>query len=211
MIKINLIAQKRTRKRDKGEETVTLGLLIVLLAGGLVYFLVHRPLASDVEGLQRVTSTLARENREKEAKLKGYTELKEAVKAAEERTKVIMRLDQARATPAHLLHELSTILTPKRTPTMTTAMIKELEKNPNRELSLEWDSKHVWITRFAEEDGEFTLEGGAQSDGDMTQLALRLQASVFFHDVIPQGGQEAVDKESGINYYRFTIVGKVAY
>ena len=74
MIKINLIAQKRARKRDKGEETVTVGFLIVLLAGILIYFLVHRPLAGDIEGLQRVTNDLARENRDKARKEGGGTE-----------------------------------------------------------------------------------------------------------------------------------------
>ena len=46
---------------------------------------------------------------------------------------------------------------------------------------------------------------------DATQLALRMQASMFFDGVRPKGGTEVLDKESGLNYYRFTITGTVRY
>jgi Tfp pilus assembly protein PilN len=187
------------------------GVLIVLIVSALVYFLVHAPLEEELNRLKATNSNLARENSDKEKKLKGYKELKEVVKAAEQRKEGIMRLNDARATPAHLMYELSNILTSKRMPTMTAQMIKEINNNPNRQFSQEWDAKHVWITKFEEKEGKFKLEGGAQSDGDMTQLALRLQASVFFHDVVPADGKEAVDKDSSITFYQFTIVGRVAY
>jgi len=43
----------------------------------------------------------------------------------------------------------------------------------------------------------------------MTQLALRLQASVYFYEVVPVGGNEV--EEDGAVFYKFTITGKVAY
>lgn len=211
MIKINLIPQKRPKRRDKGQESLTVGFLAFLVAGGAVFFLVHGPMVDDIERLENATGNLARENADKEKQVAGLKNLRQAVEAATARKEVIMRLNKARATPAHLMNELSNILTAKRLPTMTTAMIKEIKENPNRELSQEWDPKHVWITKLVEKDGVFTLEGGAQSDGDMTQLALRLQASVYFHDVVPKEGKETLDKDSSITYYKFTIVGKVAY
>ncbi|MCG8421125.1 MAG: PilN domain-containing protein [Proteobacteria bacterium] len=211
MIRINLVPQKRKGPAERGQKSLLLGVILLLAAGTLAYLFVHKPLAEEIETLHSATARLDQDNRDKRNQLKGYKELKEAVKAAEERKKVIARLDNARATPAHMLYELSSILTPRRTPTMTRAMSNEVKENPNRELSPDWDPKHVWITKFSEKNGQFRLDGGSQSDSDMTQLALRLQASVYFHNVVPEGGQESVDKESGITFYKFTIVGKVAY
>ena len=45
----------------------------------------------------------------------------------------------------------------------------------------------------------------------MTQLSKRLAASVYFMDVTPAGGQRMIDRESGLQYYQFTITGRVAY
>jgi len=78
-------------------------------------------------------------------------------------------------------------------------------------LALDWDPKHVWITSFTETAGAFVLEGGAQSDPDVTQLAKRMQASVYFQEVTPRGGERLIDRDTGVTYYRFTITGKVVY
>ena len=57
----------------------------------------------------------------------------------------------------------------------------------------------------------FKLEGGAQNESDITQLAKRLTASVYFADVTPAGAERVSDTASGVNYFRFTLTGKVAY
>ena len=211
MIRINLAPSRRTRHEDRSQQELLAGFLVLLVAGAAVFFLIHRPLEERIEKQQRTNNLLQNQNRAKETKLKDYPKLKAAVESAEKRQEVVLRLNAARATPAHLLRELSQLLTSKQSPTMTAAMIAENEHNPNRTFSREWDAKHVWITSFTETGGDFTLKGGAQSDSDMTQLALRLQSSVFFYEVVPKGGGEVVDRDTGIAYYQFTIVGKVAF
>jgi hypothetical protein len=57
----------------------------------------------------------------------------------------------------------------------------------------------------------FKLEGGAQTESDVAQLSKRLAASVHFLDVSPSGGERVTDQASGVNYYKFTITGRVAY
>jgi len=110
---------------------------------------------------------------------------------------------------------LPDILTPGRMPTMSKAMATRISEgpqgDPNRRFALDWDPRHVWITSFTEKAGAFTFEGGAQSDADVTQLAKRMQASVYFEEVTPRGGERLTDRESGSTYYRFTITGRVVY
>lgn len=211
MIKINLSPQRRPKTTDKGQLSFLVGLLAVVAVCAAVYFLDYKSLSDEVERLRISTDELARANRDKENDLKGFDELKKTIASAEERRDVILRLNRARAVPAHMLHELSRILTRKRLPSMSEEMQQEMVQNPNRELALDWEPANVWITSFKEKDGRFVLKGGALADSDMTQLALRMQASVYFFDVVPEGGKEEVEKTSGSPYYQFTIAGKVAY
>jgi Tfp pilus assembly protein PilN len=212
MLKINLIGQRKSRKRaDKGQQAILLGFTAVIGVAVAVAFLVHLPLQNQIAEQQRVNKELEDQNKKIKATTKDLAKLEATVKAAKEQEQAIVRLREARAVPAWLLWELSNILTRGRQPSVTTQMRERLETDPNRKWQDSWDPKHVWITRFEEKGGRFKLEGGAQADSDMTQLALRLQASMFFDDVQPEGGSEVKARDSGISYYNFVLSGKVRY
>jgi hypothetical protein len=114
-----------------------------------------------------------------------------------------------------VLHELGEILTATKYPTMTEDMAKRTgsgpDSDPNKRFQADWDASHVWLSAFSDTAGVFKLDGGAQSENDVAQLAKRLAASVYFVDVTPAGGERVTDTASGTNYYKFTITGKVAY
>ena len=212
MIKINLLAQRKGKKRsDKGQQSLLVGFLAILFAGALVFLLVHRPLAEEVDRLASSNGKLSRQNQQKKDQLKGFDQLKAAVEALNARKSAIDTLNNARAVPADMLYELSKLLTPNRMPTMTAAMVARMASDPHRKMAPEWDPTHIWVTSFSEKGSVFLLKGGAQSDGDVTQLAKRLEASVFFDDVVPGTGLEREDKNSGVTYYEFTISGRVVY
>ena len=46
---------------------------------------------------------------------------------------------------------------------------------------------------------------------DVTQFVQRLQASVFFAEVVPEVTAAANDATTKVGYYTFTITGKVLY
>ncbi len=211
MIKINLLAQRKTKRADKGQQFMLLGFLVVLVAGALVFFLVHSPMVDEVDRLAAGNRKLTQQNNQKKDQLKDFKRLKAAVDALNARKQAIDTLNSARAVPADMLYELSKVLTPNRRPTMTAAMVERLENDPHRKMAPEWDPKHIWITNFSENRGSFKLKGGAQSDGDVVQLAKRLEASAYFNKIVPAGGKEKEDRNSGISYYDFTITGRVVY
>ena len=213
MIKINLLPHRKkiSRSQSKGEQSVLVGIIAVAAVAAAVYFLVHRPKAEALAAQEETNNKIDRDNKKVEQDIKGLGALRAAIQAAEEQRGAIERLNQARSTPAWLLYELSQILTRGGTPSVTDAMARELESNPNRRWQPSWDPKHVWVTELSENKGTFTLTGGAQSDSDITQLALRLQASMFFDDVKPSKAGSAEDSKSGINYYKFVITGTVRY
>lgn len=216
MIRINLLTKRKTKSRrsEQGERSILIGLLIVIAAGALVFLFIDRGLSERVDDLQAQNAELRAKNKKIKRQTKDLSKVQAAVKAAEEQEKAIKRLREARSTPAWLLWELSHILTRGETgakdPSMTTEMTERLQSDPNRQWQESWDPKHVWITKFQEKNGRFKLEGSAESSSDMTQLALRLQASMFFDEVQPEGGKEVAGKK-GVDYYEFTISGKVRY
>jgi type IV pilus assembly protein PilN len=211
MIRINLLAQRKSKRSERGEQSALFGLLVVIVVGAAVFFLVHRPLEAELASQQQVNHRLQSDNKSIRKRTKHFDELKSAVEVLEAQEQAISQLNAAKATPAWLLDELSRILTPGRQPTMTKAEADRASHDQNRIWDRAWDPKHVWINSFSERKGKFKLKGGAQSDSDMTQLALRLQASAYFLDVLPQTGDQKVDKETGIAYHEFTITGKVRY
>ena len=216
MIKINLLPQKKkAREATPGERDVALGVIAIAALFAGVYFGVHAKKAKTLKDLQHANGELEADNESKRATVEKQKDIEQVVTAEQEREGAIAKLVKAKSVPAHLLQEMGDILTPGRLPTMTKAMAVRVSDgpkgDPNRRFALDWDPKHVWITSFSEKGGKFVLEGGAQSDGDVTQLAKRLQASVYFQEVTPNGGERTTDQAGNISYYTFTISGKVVY
>jgi Tfp pilus assembly protein PilN len=216
MIKINLLpARKAKRVVEPGGQQIYIGVLCLGILGGLVYVTVHRPLKQKYVNLAGVVEGNRQDVDNKAKQVKDYETLKKVVAAAEERSASIDRLMKMKAVPANFLHELGEILTPGRMPTMSTEMTKRVGDGPsgdsNRRFQIDWDPTHVWVTDFEEKEGAFTLKGGAQTDSEMTQFAKRLQASVYFDEVTPQGGERVSDTAASLSYYKFTLTGKVVY
>ncbi|HET6611306.1 MAG TPA: PilN domain-containing protein [Kofleriaceae bacterium] len=215
MIRINLLPGKKVRREsappNQGTVTLIIGLAIIAVLAGGVYLFVHRPMAQEIAKKNRDNAKLTRENGVIKSRTKDYAKLKAQLVTAEEQRTAIERLEAARSVPAWLLNELSTILTPGGVPTMTEETAADVAADPNHAWLKGWDPKHVWIESFTEKEGKFSLSGGALSDADITQLALRLSASVYFTGVVPAKADETVDQDSGITYYDFNITGTVRY
>ena len=218
MIKINLLPQRRVKRGagpDESARSLVVGIVALVAAGVAVAVLVDRPRRARLAELHAANDQLQADIATKNRQLAGYAELKKSAEEAEERFKSIQRLLGAKVVPAHVLHELGEILTTSKYPTMTEDMARRTgngpESDPNKRFQPDWDPSHVWLSGFTDAAGEFKLEGGAATESDITQLAKRLAASVYFADVIPAGGERVADAQTGASYYRFTITGKVVY
>ena len=213
MIKINLLSEGGSRRR-KGSvadrKLISMALVAYAAMGVLVFLFVHRPAAAEVENIEAANAELKKQNDAVAKQTKDLSKVQAAVKSAKEKEKAIEQLRAAKTTPAWFLREMSRILTPGHQPSLTDAMRKRVEADPNRGWSPNWDPKNVWITSFVEKDGEFVMKGAGASHSDMAQLALRLQASMFFKRVTPQGGAEKKIEDAS-SQYEFEISGEVRY
>jgi Tfp pilus assembly protein PilN len=211
MIKINLLPLRKAKRAEKGQEVLAVGLGTFVALGAVVYLVVHKPLQDEIDRGNAEHRKIQASIASLKERTKDFEKLEAAFKQAEGQQGAIDRLQNSRAVPAWFLHELSMVLTSDKQPTMTPDMARRVLEDPNRAWTPGWDPKHVWVESFEETGGQFLLRGGAQSDSDMTQLAFRLQASMYFEDVLPQGGDEVNDPRSGISYYSFTLTGRVVY
>jgi Tfp pilus assembly protein PilN len=219
MIKINLLPQKRARAArmvsDSANRPLAFGIGGLAAAAVLIYIAVDRPKRSQLGELAESNRQLQVEIQQKTKQLEGYAQLKKEAEEADEQYNSIRRLLGAKVVPANVLHELGDVLTPAKNPTMTEDMVRRVgngpDADPNKRFQADWDASHVWLSGFTDTAGDFKLEGGAESEADVTQLAKRLAASAYFVDVTPAGGERVADTTSGTNYYKFTITGKVAY
>jgi len=218
MIKVNLLPSRRAKQKsapsDPSIKQVYAGVAAIAAVGVLVFFAVDRPKRHRLGELQAANAQLQGEINNKHKQLEGYTELKLAAEEAKKRSDSISNLVSSKVVPAHVLHELSKILT-RQGPTMSEGMTRLAgngpDSDPNKRFQPDWDPAHVWLISWEDKSGVFRLEGGAQSESDVTQLAKRLAASVYFTEVSPAGGERVGDRSNGVSYYKFQITGRIAY
>jgi len=221
MIRINLLPQKRAKRSlqvgsDDASREVLIGMGALAGVALLVFVLVDQPKRSRINELAASNAQLQQDIAAKQKQLVGYAELQKAADEAIERANSINRLNAARIVPANMLNELGEILTANHLPTMTEEMARKTgtgtDSDPNKRFDFAWDPTHVWLTSIADlPDGTFKIEGGAQTEVDITQLSKRLAASAYFADIAPASEERIADKDTGIDYFKFTITGKVAY
>ena len=213
MIRINLLQEKKkaAARAERGQMTLVYGMLILAALGLATFLLVHLPLSSEIDDLKAENDKRQRHIKELQEATKEFDTVQAQLAAAKDQEEAIKRLNNARAVPSWMLYELSNILTKDHKPTMSPEMAERIKNDANRQFSPGWDPKRIWIDALDERDGLLTIVGGAQATTDVTQLALRLQASIFFSDVQPLTVVGATDTASKLAYYKFTLTGKVYY
>lgn len=205
MIKINLLPQRRSSTTEKGKQSLLAGVLAVLLLGALVFFLVHRPLATKLSQQEKENAAADKENTDLKKKLKDsrFEEKKKELADEEKRTKLIDDLQGLRLTPVYFIRELGNILTSDSNPTVAGELAKPLDDS--------WSAKNVWIESLSDKAGVFEMKAAAQTKRDATEFGERLGASVYFRNVRIPDKKETSDGKSKIEYAKFTVTGKVVY
>jgi Tfp pilus assembly protein PilN len=212
MIRINLLQEKKKAARaERGQMTVLYGLIALVALGVATFVFVHLPMAGEIDDLTAENDKRQKHIKELQDSTKEFDTVTAQLSSAREQEEAIKRLNNARAVPSWMLYELSNVLTKDHKPTMSPEMAERIKSDANRQFSAGWDPKRIWIDSLDEKDGTLTIAGGAQAPTDVTQLALRLQASVFFTDVQPITVSGSVDGPSKLAFYKFVLTGKVLY
>lgn len=211
MIKINLLQEKKVKRVAKGERTLLTGIGVIAAAAAGVYFMLHVPLVAEIDDLKKENAERQRRIQQLTQETREFDTVQAQLNAARDQQEAIKPLNNARAVPSWMLWELSNILTRDHKPTMSPEMAERIKNDANRQFTPGWDPKRIWINTLDEKGGTLTIVGGAQSTTDVTQFALRMQASVFFTNVMPVSVAAAIEPGSKLSFYNFVLTGRVLY
>lgn len=213
MIRINLLAVKRAKKRDAGERALIFMGMAVLAAAAAMGF-VYVDAQGQLDAVKRANNGVRSDIERLKAELGDYDKIKTQRQDLLKQQKTIQALQAGRTGPLYLMRELSEILTPNKGPTFDRASYEErLRRDPNIGFNASWDTRRVWLESFEEALGKVRIKGAAKSNEDVAEFLKRLQVSIFFSDVAPESTAQVAESPAnpGAKHVNFNLTAKVVY
>lgn len=213
MIRINLIPQKRELKRgpeaDQRWLLVVLGVVVVEI---VALFLLHQVKREELAKQVRKNAELSSQIEQIKKTVANHADVKAQLETLRAREDAIQKLQQARSGPTAVLLELSRVLTQGHGPTVDPDVLAQLRRdNPTAVYNPVWDPKRLWLTSFQETDRVVKIDGLARDGDDVSELARRLNLSMYFADVKLLPASKTVDVESKLDVIGFQLQAKMRY
>jgi type IV pilus assembly protein PilN len=215
MIRINLLAARKVKRRDAGErQLVYMGLAV--LASVAVMVFVYLGAQSELDGLTRANDAARADIDRLKADLGDYDQVKSQRQDLLKQRKTIQALQAGRTGPLYLMREMSEILTPNKGPSFDRASYEDrLRRDPNVGFNTSWDTRRVWLDEFEESQGKVKIKGSAKTNEDVAEFLKRLQLSIFFSEVAPESttqvNETTVGADLAIKHVTFNLTAKVTY
>jgi type IV pilus assembly protein PilN len=83
--------------------------------------------------------------------------------------------------------------------------------NPAIVFNPSWDSRRLWLAAYQENDRVVRIEGLARDGDDVSELARRLNLSVYFADIKLLPGSRTIDSDTKLDLVRFQLQAKARY
>jgi type IV pilus assembly protein PilN len=215
LIRINLLAARKVKRRDAGERQLAAMGLSVLGAVAVMVF-VYLSSQSRLDGIVRENDGVRADIDRMKAELGDYDKIKEQRQDLLKQQKTIQALQAGRTGPLFLMREVSEILTPGKGPSFDRASYEErLRRDPNIGFNTSWDTRRVWLDSFEEAQGKVRIKGSAKTNEDVAEFLKRLQLSIFFSDVTPESTMQVTETTLGgslsVKHVTFNLTAKVLY
>jgi type IV pilus assembly protein PilN len=213
VIRVNLLAQKReakaTTEGGQGWLFVVLGVVVLEVVLLLVF---HQWKREELARQTRKNAELTTQIEQIRKAVANHADVKAQLEILRAREEAISKLQSARTGPTAVLLELSQLLTAGRGPTIDADVLAQLRKdNPTAVFNPAWDARRLWLTSFQETDRVVKMEGLARDGDDVSELARRLNLSVYFADVKLLPASKTIDTETKLELIRFQLQAKMRY
>jgi type IV pilus assembly protein PilN len=215
LIRINLLAARKVKRRDAGERHLAFMGLSVLGAVAVMVF-VYLSGQSRLDAITRDNDGVRADIDRMKAELGDYDKIKDQRQDLLKQQKTIQALQAGRTGPLYLMREMSEILSPGKGPSFDRASYEErLRRDPNIGFNTSWDTRRVWLDTFEEAQGKVRIKGSAKTNEDVAEFLKRLQLSIFFSDVSPESTQQVSETTLGgnlsVKHVTFNLTAKVLY
>jgi len=213
VIRINLLAARKVKRRDAGErQLVYMGLGVLAGVAGMVF--VYLGAQSQLDAVTRANDATRADIDRMKADLGDYDKIKAERQDLLKQQKTIQALEAGRTGPLYLMREMSEILTPHKGPTFDRPAYEErLRRDPNGGFNAGWDPRRVWLESFEEVQRKVRIRGAARTNEDVAEFLKRLQLSVFFVEVTPESTTQVGDGtgSGGAKRVTFNLSARVVY
>jgi len=213
LIRINLLPQKREAKLgSSADQRWLLVVLGVVVAEIVVLFLLHQVKRDELAKQVRKNAELSSQIEQIRKTVANHASIKAQLEVLRAREEAISKLQQARTGPTAVLLELSRVLTTGHGPTVDPDVLAQLRRdNPTAVYNPGWDPKRLWLTAFQENDRLVKIDGLARDGDDVSELARRLNLSMYFADIKLLPANKTVDPESKLEVIGFQLQAKMRY
>jgi type IV pilus assembly protein PilN len=213
MIRVNLLPQKREAKRapeaNQGWLLVVLGVVVAEIVG---LFLFHQVKRDELAKQVRTNAELSSQIETIKKAVANHGEIKAQLEVLRAREEAISKLQEARTGPTAVLLELSRVLTSGHGPTVDSDVLAQLRKdNPTAVYNPAWDPRRLWLTSFQETERVVKIDGLARDGDDVSELARRLNLSIYFADVKLLPASKTTDSDSKLEVIKFQLQAKMRY
>lgn len=215
MIRINLLAARKVKKRDAGERHLAFMGLSVLGAVAAMIF-VYLGSQSRLDAITRENDSVRSDIDRMKSELGDYDKVKEQRQDLLKQQKTIQALQAGRTGPLYLMREMSEILTAGKGPSFDRVSYEDrLRRDPNIGFSTSWDTRRVWLDSFEEAQGKVRIKGSAKTNEDVAEFLKRLQLSIFFADVTPESttqvNETTLSGVLSVKHVTFNLTARVNY
>jgi type IV pilus assembly protein PilN len=212
VIRINLLRQRKARRRDGGERALII-MGAAVLSAVVTMVAVYVQADGQLTRLVRANNAVKDDIERLKAEIGDYDKVKADRDGLLKQQKTLDALKTGRTGPVYLMRELSEILTPHKGPTFDRVGYDErLRRDPNMGFSSAWDPRRVWLESFEESQRKVRIRGGARTNEDVAEFLKRLQLSVFFTEVTPESTAQVADAPGGsTRHVTFTLGAKVVF
>src|SRR5262249_15023494 len=213
VIRVNLLAQKREVKSateaNQSWLLVVVGLVAIEVVG---LFVLHQWKREELMRQMRKNTELSTQIDAIKKTVANHADVKAQLEILRAREDAINKLQSARTGPTAVLLELSRLVTSGRGPTVDADLLAQLRRdNPNAVYNPAWDARRLWLTSFQENERVVKMEGLARDGDDVSELARRLNLSVYFADVKLLPAQRTTDPDSKLDLIKFQLQSKMRY
>jgi type IV pilus assembly protein PilN len=215
VIRINLLAARKVKKRDASDRQLAFMGLSVLGSVAVMIFLFLSS-QSHLDAITRENDSVRSDIDRMKAELGDYDKVKEQRQDLLKQQKTIQALQAGRTGPLYLMREMSEILSPSKGPSFDRASYEDrLRRDPNIGFSASWDTRRLWLDTFEEAQGKVRIKGSAKTNEDVAEFLKRLQLSIFFADVTPESTTQVSETTLGgtlsVKHVTFNLTAKVMY
>lgn len=175
MIRVNLLPIKQARRRTAGMKQIgvfTVLIVALLLCLGLFWL----TFSSQLENRQQLVRRTQAEVEAAKNDVKDAEQLESQRATLAQQLTVLDDLETQRSGPVRVLDELQAILSP---PANEEDRFAQLQRNWN----VDWDTRRLWVQKFQERDGAFTMSGSAVNADDVAEFLQRLTTARHFYQV----------------------------